>query len=407
MSTFGLLGEKLGHSFSPLIHSYLGDYEYPLYEIPTGAFDAFMTERHFDGINVTIPYKQAVMPYCASLSGEARMTGSVNTIIKREDGSLHGYNTDHHGFGVMLKQGSIDPAGKKVLVLGDGGAARTVRAVLGGLGAREIVTISRRGENHYGNIERHHDAEILVNATPVGMYPGNGASPVKLDGFKSLTGVADLIYNPLRTGLLLEAGRLGVPCINGLIMLAAQAEMASRLFTNGPARPELAAKITDAIYRKTRNIAIIGMPGCGKSTAGKNFAQKTGRPFSDIDELIETAAGRTIPEIFREEGEGAFRRLETRILGEESKKNGIVIATGGGVVTQPENLDLLRQNSIIVYLKRDLKSLDTGGRPLSKGLGIEALAGQRLPLYEEWSDLAVQAEEDPARTAERIKEAIK
>ncbi|MCL1963446.1 MAG: shikimate dehydrogenase, partial [Firmicutes bacterium] len=222
--SFGLLGEKLGHSFSPQIHRQLGEYDYVLYEVSPDSLDSFMTERRFDGINVTIPYKQAVMPYCATLSNEARMIGSVNTIVKDDDGALHGYNTDYHGFRVMLEQGGINPNGKKVLVLGDGGSARTVRAVLGALGAREIVTISRRGENHYGNIEKHYDAEIIVNTTPVGMFPDNGLSPLNLAGFERLTGVADLIYNPTRTKLLLDAGRLGVSCVNGLTMLVAQAE---------------------------------------------------------------------------------------------------------------------------------------------------------------------------------------
>jgi shikimate dehydrogenase len=406
IKTFGLLGEKLGHSFSPLIHSYLGDYEYPLYEITSGLFDVFMAKRRFDGINVTIPYKQAVMPYCASLSEEARTIGSVNTIIRDENGSLHGHNTDYHGFSVMLERGGIDPAGKKVLVLGGGGSARTVRAVLSGLGAREIVTISRRGENHYGNIARHYDAEILVNTTPAGMYPDNGNSPLNLEGFKKLTGVADLIYNPLRTKLLLEAERLGVPCVNGLIMLVAQAEMASRLFIDAPARLELVTKITNEILKKTRNIALIGMPGCGKSTVGISLAQKIGRPFEDIDTLIETAAGKSIPDIFAENGEAAFRRLETRILGEETKKNGLVISTGGGIVTQPKNLDLLRQNSLIVYLKRELAELNIDGRPLSQNVGIKALAERRLPLYEAWSDRVIQVNAEPERTVTRILEVI-
>ena len=394
--SFGLLGEKLGHSFSPLIHGELGDYEYPLYEISPRDFHAFMKSRRFSGVNVTIPYKQAVIPYCASLSEEARLTGSVNTVVQGGNGLLHGHNTDYHGFCAMLERGGIDPEGKKALVLGDGGSARTVRAALSGLGAREIVTVSRRGENHYGNTERHHDAEIIVNATPVGMFPDNGGSPLGLEGFGRLTGVADLIYNPMRTKLLLHAERMGVPCVNGLTMLVAQAEMANRLFMDGPARPELVTAITSGIHRKTQNIALIGMPGCGKSTVGSRLARLMGRHFADIDALIEAAAGKRIPEIFAADGEGAFRLLETRILGEEAKKNGIVIATGGGVVTVPENLDLLRQNSLIVHLKRDLAELMTAGRPLSQNVGIRTLAKERMPLYEAWSDCVIQAEAERA-----------
>jgi shikimate dehydrogenase len=277
------------------------------------------------------------------------------------------------------------------------------------MGARELVTVSRRGRNHYGNIERHYDAEFIVNATPVGMYPDNGGSPLSLAGFRQLTGVADLIYNPARTRLLLEAERLGVPCVNGLVMLVAQAEMASRLFLgelDRPAKPELVDKIAGEILKKTRNIALIGMPGCGKSTVGRIFAQMTGRPFADIDERVEAAAGKSIPQIFAEDGEETFRQLETRILGGEARKSGMVIATGGGVVTRPENLDLLRQNSFIVYLKRELSDLVTDGRPRWQNIGIQALAEQRLPLYEAWGDCAIQVEAQPEQTAVRIMEAL-
>jgi len=402
----------LGHSFSPLIHGYLGEYDYALYEVSAAALDSFMTERRFDGINVTIPYKQQVVPYCATLSQEARTIGSVNTIIKDENGALHGHNTDYHGFCVMLEYGGIDPKGKKVLVLGDGGSARTVRAVLDGLGACEIVTISRRGENNYGNIALHYDAEAIVNTTPVGMYPDNGNSPLSLAGFKQLTGVADLIYNPTRTKLLLEAEGLGIPRVNGLAMLVAQAEAASRLFLERqaepatPARPELVNKIHDMILKRTQNIALIGMPGCGKSTVSRILAEKMGRPFIDIDAQIEAAASKKIPQIFAEDGENKFRQLETRILAEEAKKSGAVLATGGGVVTRTENLDLLRQNSLIVYLKRELTDLITEGRPLSQNMGIQALAEKRLPLYEAWSDFAVQVEAKPEQTAARIEEVV-
>jgi len=238
------------------------------------------------------------------------------------------------------------------------------------------------------------------------MYPDNGNSPLDLDGFGRLAGVAELIYNPKRTKLLLESERIGVPCVNGLSMLVAQAEKAAQLFSGSPARPELIDKILVAIDKKTRNIALIGMPGCGKSTVGKCLAQIMGRPFADIDILIETAAGKSIPQIFADDGESAFRSLETRILGEETKKSGIVIATGGGVVTQPDNYDLLRQNSLIVYLKRELAELDTDGRPLSENVGVQALAGQRLPLYETWSDRIVQVDPEPERTTARTLEVV-
>ena len=422
---FGLLGEKLGHSFSPMIHSYLGDYEYRLFEIESSGLDAFMTERRFDGINVTIPYKQAVIPYCAALSDEARAIGSVNTIVRNAvSGDLTGYNTDHYGFSVLLRYGGIDPNGKKALVLGDGGSARTVRNVLSGQGAREIVTISRRSEtDNYGNIERHYDADIIINTTPVGMFPDNGTSLLSLKMFPQLCGAADLIYNPMRTKLLLEAEELGIPCANGLTMLAAQAEMASRLFAGGQrqdasARPPLSERseiqeraalacgIAREIEKKARNIALIGMPGCGKSTAGRLLAQATGRSFIDIDEVIETAAGKTIPRIFAEDGEEVFRSLETRALSDAGKKSGAVIATGGGVVTRQENYGLLRQNSLIVYLERGLDELDAAGRPLSLDAGIRNLAGQRLHLYETWSNFTIRVVSDPDITALKIREAV-
>ena len=403
---FGLLGEKLGHSFSPLIHKYLGDYDYSLFEVAPGDLGAFMAGRRFDGINVTIPYKQAVLPYCDSVSGEARDIGSVNTIIKDTDGSLHGYNTDIFGFCFMLERAGIDPGGKKSIILGSGGSARTVRYALDRLDAREIVTISRRGDDNYDNISRHFDADIIVNTTPVGMYPGNGASPVRLDSFARLAGVADLIYNPLRTKLLLDAESLGIPCVNGLAMLVAQAEMASRLFLDVPARPELIDAIRAEITGKMRNVILIGMPGSGKSTVGAALAGQMGRQFIDIDEKIASAAGKSIPAIFSEDGEDAFRRLETRVTADESKKSGAVIATGGGVVTRPENLDLLRQNGIIIYLERDTGELPSDGRPLSQAVGVRALAERRIPLYKAWSDYTVETVADVDATADRIMDII-
>lgn len=400
--TFGLLGEKLTHSFSPRIHSELGDYEYPLYEIPNEGFDDFMTQRRFDGINVTIPYKQAVIPYCSSLSNEARLAGSVNTIIKEKDGSLHGHNTDYPGFCVMLEKGKIDPKGKKILVLGNGGSAASARTALAFLGAKEIITVSRKGENNYENISRHHDAQIIVNTTPVGMYPDNGKSPLNLDGFVNLTGVVDLIYNPMKTKLLLDAQRLNIPCVNGLAMLVSQAEMASRVFIKKRARPQLVERIIKNLVKEKQNIALIGMPGCGKSSVGKILADKMKREFVDTDEQIVKTQGKTIKEIFADDGENAFRTLESSVLSQESKKSGIVISLGGGIVTRQENLDLLRQNSLIVYLKRSLEELSTDGRPLSQSIGVEALAKQRLPLYEEWSDISFQVQENPLKTASCI-----
>jgi shikimate dehydrogenase len=404
---FGLLGEKLEHSFSPLIHAYLADYSYLLYEICPAELDRFMKQRQFDGINVTIPYKQAVIPYCTVLSDEAQMIGSVNTIIKDSSGLLAGHNTDYHGFRVMLEQAGITVKNKKTLILGSGGSAKTVHAVLSRMEAAEIVTISRSGENNYTNISKHYDAKIIVNTTPVGMYPDNGHSPLSLSDFSDLHGVADIIYNPFRTKLLLEAKQLGIPCVNGLTMLVAQAEMASSLFLDKAERSELVNTIIDAIIKKTLNITLIGMPSCGKSTIGALLAQSLNRQFTDIDTLIKTSAGKTIPEIFRDDGEDRFRRLESRILSDETKKSNTVIATGGGAVTRQENYNLLKQNSIIVYLKRELSDLNANGRPLSQKLGIEELARQRIPLYETWSDYTVPVQAKPENTVSKILEVLK
>jgi len=404
---FGLLGEKLKHSFSPRIHSFLGSYEYSLYEIAPCDLDTFMKKKEWDGINVTIPYKQAVIPYCKSLSPEAQTTGSVNTIIREKDGSLSGHNTDYFGFCVMLERANIGIKEKKTLVLGDGGSAKTVRHALKQLGAGEVITVSRRCENNYENIAKHYDAQIIVNTTPVGMFPDNGNSPLNIKGFLQLTGVADIVYNPMRTKLLLDAQRLNILNVNGLAMLAAQAEMASRLFINEKARPQLVDLIIKSLVKDTQNIALIGMPGCGKSTTGKILAEKMNRQFIDTDDQIVKAAGKSVKDIFLEDTEDAFRKLESRVLAEETKKSGVVIAAGGGVVTRNENLDLLRQNSLVVYLKRDLSDLAIDGRPLSRNVGIEILAKQRLPLYEEWSDCAFNIQENPDKTSEQILEYYK
>ena len=386
---YGLIGEKLGHSFSPAIHGKLADYEYRLIELTPEELGPFLQMGQFQGLNVTIPYKKAVIPYCAELTPQARHIGSVNTILRRPDGTLLGHNTDYYGFAYLLRSAGAEVAKKKALVLGTGGASLTVHAVLRDLGTRERVAISRSGLDNYGNLERHADAQIIVNTTPVGMYPNTGKAPLDLSRFPKLEGAFDLIYNPAKTQFLLDAEKLGVRNANGLGMLVAQAKAAAEMFLDRPIPDERVDEITREMERNTRNLMLIGMPGCGKTTVGQALAQRLGRKLVDTDVLIEEEAGRTIPEIFAQDGEEAFRRLEHEILCRVSRESGLVIATGGGVVTRPENLDPLRQNSTVIFLRRPLDQLPVDGRPISQANNLETLYQRRLPLYQQASDWAV------------------
>lgn len=405
MGVFGLLGEHLGHSYSPRIHSLLAGYEYDLFEVAPDKLVDFLQNGNFSGLNVTIPYKKDVIPYCAELSERAHAIGSVNTLVRRADGTLYGDNTDYFGFSHMLRKSGVSIKGRKILVLGDGGAAATVRAVLRAEGADPIVTISRRGENNYENLHLHHDAEGIVNTTPVGMYPNNGNAPLDLAQFSALKGVWDLIYNPARTKLMLQADELGIPAFGGLTMLVAQAWAAAELFTGHKIDSAAAEAAYARVSAQMRSIALIGMPGCGKSTTAQALSALTGRKVIDLDDEIVRLAGRSIPEIFASDGEEAFRAIETQALAEVSKMSGAILATGGGVVTQARNLPLLRQNSTIIYLRRDIETLVTDGRPLSQSKGTAQLAKERLPLYEAWADHTVQAGSE-AEAARIIKEWI-
>ncbi|MBE6708540.1 MAG: shikimate kinase [Ruminococcaceae bacterium] len=405
MDRFGLLGEKLSHSFSPIIHGMLGDYEYSLIERQPHELDELFSSGEFDGFNVTIPYKKAVIPYMAELSDAAKRCGSVNTVSKRADGSYFGDNTDFYGFSAMLRHSGIDVSAKKVLVLGDGGVAPTVREVLKDFGAGEIVTISRRGENNYENIARHHDAAVIVNTTPVGMYPNGGKSPVTVADFTKLEGVLDLIYNPINTEFMLQAKELGLKAEGGLLMLAAQAVRASERFTGGSfPEPATSEKIYEALLRMQTSVFLIGMPGCGKSTIGKALSDICDREFIDTDEEITRTAGSCPAEIITEHGVDEFRRIETEVLRRVSTKCGAVIATGGGIVTRTENLRLMRQNGIVVFLERELSELATSGRPLSAG-GVEKLWEEREPLYRIFADTSFKVQ-GAGITADNIKRGL-
>ena len=380
----GLLGRKLGHSYSPQIHAHLGDYSYDLFEREPEAVEEFLKNGDFTAINVTIPYKKTVMPYCR-LTETAKYMGSVNTIIRQPDGSLLGHNTDYFGFTSMVRRSGLDPKGKKCLVLGSGGASVTAVAVLKEMGAKVIV-ISRSGQNNYGNLHLHADAAIICNTTPVGMYPNTGASPIDLTQFPMLEGVLDMIYNPTRTKLLMDAEALGLTSSNGLWMLVAQAKEAADWFLNRKLPDSLIQTVYDKMRLQMENIILIGMPGCGKSSIGRRLANVTGKDFIDADEALVQAFGKDIPTIFAEEGEAGFRIKETEILSQLGKLSGKIIATGGGCVTKAVNYRLLHQNGTTFWLKRDLDKLPADGRPLSQTTRLSDMYNLREPLYQTFAD---------------------
>ena len=390
MKPFGLLGEKLGHSFSPLIHARFGSYEYRLFETPRDGLEDFLRSGSFAGLNVTIPYKKAVIPFCETLSPLAQRIGSVNTVTVDAEGKLHGYNTDYFGFCRMLEEAKISVADEHCVVIGAGGASATVCVALQDLGAREITVVSHK-ENTPEKIASLCDAGILVNTSPEGMFPNNGKSPVDLTLLPALRGVADLIFNPLKTALLLQAESLGIPCAGGLTMLTAQAKQASELFQGKQIPDARIAIVTREIRQKCENIILVGMPGCGKSVIGGKLARRLGKPFVDTDAEILRRAGKSIPEIFADEGEEAFRQLETQVLADVTARSGCVIATGGGVVTRPENHPLLRQNGRVVFIERPVELLSRKGRPLSSSEdAVRKLYEDRLPLYTAVADLRVR-----------------
>lgn len=403
----GLLGEKLGHSYSPQIHSMLADYEYKLFEKSPEELEAFLKSGEFDGLNVTIPYKKAVMPYCTELSPTAAQIGSVNTIVRRSDGSLYGDNTDAFGFENLIVHNGIEVKGKKALVLGTGGASVTAQAVLKNLGASEVVVISRRGEDNYENIAKHADAEIIANTTPVGMYPNNGKAAVDLEMFPKLSGVLDVVYNPARTALLLQAERLGIPCAGGLYMLVSQAKRSCELFTGKSIPDSEIDRIECVLSHQMQNIVIIGMPGSGKTTVSTMLAEKLGRKIFDTDTIVSENAGMTIPEIFAVQGEAGFRRLETEATAEVGKLSGNIISTGGGVVTVADNYGLLHQNGVIVWIERDTNKLARDGRPISLSSDLNELYAARLPLYDRFADIKADNNGDINDTVNAIMEMIK
>ena len=401
---YGLLGRTLRHSYSPQIHALLGDYEYRLFEVEPQDLEAFLKKREFGGINVTIPYKKDVLPYLSGISDNAKRIGAVNTIIVKEDGGLYGDNTDYDGFLRLVQKSGFQVKGKKALVLGTGGASLPISAVLSDLGAREVVFISRSGENNYQNLSRHADADLIVNTTPVGMYPNNLKAPLSLSEFPNLSGVLDIVYNPQKTKLILDAERLGIPAYSGLLMLVAQGKRAAELFLGH----DIPDSETDRIFKKLstemQNIVLVGMPGCGKTTVGKALAKQLNRPFFDADEEILKRTGKSAEAWIEACGEAVFRQKETEVLESLCKQSGTVIATGGGAVTVPENADILRQNSIVFFINRDVSALPVEGRPLSKATALSEMYEVRLPMYRSVCDYEIAADGSVEAVVRRILE---
>ena len=389
MAKYGLIGEKLGHSFSPQIHSLLGNGEYSLIEIPKSEINDFFKKRDFCGINVTVPYKKIAFAACEHHSAAAAAVGSVNTVIKCADGSLYGDNTDIFGFEYLLDRAHIDVCRKKCLVFGNGGAAATVKSVLSGRGA-DVVTVCHADNNDARLAEHFDDTRIIINATPVGMFPHCGESPTELKKFGSLEAAADLIYNPRRTDFILEAESLGLRYSAGLPMLAAQAVRSDEIFFGRKSAPDTIDAIIEHIERMTANIVLIGMPGCGKTTVGGIIAKRTMRNFIDIDREIESASQKSIPEIFSESGESGFRTLESREIENHcGLQTGSVISTGGGAVTVDKNISVIRRSGVVFYIDKPILTLAVSGRPLSKPENLGRMYEERLPLYKKCADYTV------------------
>ena len=411
---YGLIGERLGHSFSKEIHALLGDYEYELCELAPEQLDRFMRAKDFLGINVTMPYKAAVIPYLDWVHEPAAEIGAVNTVIN-VDGKLYGYNTDYYGMAALFERAKIDARGKKAAILGTGGTAKTALAVLTSLGACEILCVSRgksEGAIGYDELyEQHSDVEIIVNTTPVGMHPDVQGCPIDLSKLGSLIGVIDAVYNPTSTRLVCEARERGIRADGGLYMLVAQAAVASELFLgeNGAASPYNIEKIYAKIKAKKENIVLIGMPSSGKSTVGRLLASRLGRRFVDTDELITERIGMSIAEYFEKCGEAKFREVECEVIQELSTEDSLVIATGGGAVLCPENVSALKQSGKIYFIDRPLSDLiPTEDRPLSKDRwALEKLYEERYSIYCEACDARIDADCDADSVSEKILENLK
>ncbi len=400
---YGLVGEKLSHSFSPLIHSVLWSNDYRLFPMSRDEFDSFISARQFSGINVTIPYKVAAFEKCDEVDSHSRAIGSVNTIVNC-GGKLLGSNTDYAGF--LYCAHKILPcgfAGKKVLILGSGGSSRTIVAAVSDEGCRQAVVISRHGENNYQNLQMHFDADIIVNTTPVGMFPHTDDSPIDLSQFENCSAVIDLIYNPLCTRLLFNAKERGIPCTNGLPMLANQGAESAKIFSGRDFDEDDINRVVSLVSKDKQNIVLVGMPGCGKSTVGKIVASRLQREFFDTDSLVEEASGRRAGDIIAESGEAAFRQLESEAILKISLETGAVIACGGGSLVRKENRFNLRKNGVGFFVERQLDLLSILDRPLSKDCSsLEKLYKDRLPFYLCFSSFTVSNNSTAQQCADEI-----
>lgn len=403
---YGCIGKRLGHSFSAVIHAKLGDYDYRLVELEENELDAFMKEKNFKGINVTIPYKQAVIPHLDRIDGSAKSIGAVNTIVN-ENGFLTGYNTDFYGMTELLKRGGIELKGKNVFALGTGGTSKTARAVAASQGAEKVYVVSRTpkdGEISYDEMYGMSDlVEAVINTTPVGMFPKNGHSPIEPERFPNLGGAADAVYNPLTTELVRRTRKCGVKAVNGLYMLVAQAAKAAECFFGDDTMTQKTDRVYSEIYKSKLNLVLTGMPGSGKSSIGRLIAEKTGREFYDTDDEFVKENG-AISDFFAEHGEAAFRDAESEIVRKLGEKNGIVIATGGGAVLREKNVNALGQNGLVVFLDRDIERIvPTADRPLGNSRdAIEKRYRERYPIYCAAADIRVESNNDVETVADEI-----
>lgn len=399
---YGLIGKKLSHSKSPYIHKIIGGYEYDLYPMDEFELENFLSRRQFSGMNVTIPYKVEVMKYIDEISSLAKEIGSVNTIVNKK-GKLFGYNTDYSGFEYMCKKANITLRDKNVLVLGSGGASKTIQALLRDEKAKSITVISRHGENNYENLYDFKDTEVIINTTPIGMYPNNLECNVEISQFEKCESVIDIIYNPLKTKMILNAERMGKKTATGLDMLVSQAYYASKLFLGKEIPIEVVERTTKRIKAEMLNIVLVGMPGSGKTTVGEALAKKLNRKFVDIDKYIEEQEKMNISEIFRTKGEGEFRNIESEVIQKFAKETGYIIATGGGTPVYQENSNAIVQNGYVIFLDRDLDKLERIGRPLSKDMdSLEVLYKNRYNIYRGISNRYVPVKENIDETLDFI-----
>ncbi len=406
---YGLIAEKLSHSFSKEIHNALFNYEYELCEIPKDKLGEFMINREFNAINVTIPYKEAVIPYLDFIDDNARKIGAVNTVVNK-DGKLYGYNTDYMGMLALINNAKIEIANKKVLILGSGGTSKTAEAVATALGASEIVKLSRtakEGYITYSDAEKiHNDADVIINTTPCGMYPDVRNSPIDISKYKDLSAVVDVIYNPLISTLVFVAKERGIKAVGGLYMLVAQAAFAAEKFIGEYVSPEKIREVYINILKSKQNIVLVGMPGSGKSTVGRFLAEMTGKELVDTDKLIVEREKMPITEIFEKYGENVFRDMESKAIEELSICRNLVISTGGGAILRQINIDMLKQNGIVYFLDRPLEELKaTADRPLSSNkTDMEKRYNERYDLYLFRSDKQIKTTGIPRKTAEKILE---